>query len=206
MRLTALSRLPFFRLLAPNSSIPHPYPLQGLTMPSKVTEERFSVRVYKEYFNFAAAHFLIFSDGSRENLHGHNYKVEAEIEAPIGKADLVIDFIELKPVIREICNRFDHQILLPTDNPHLNIEVGEDMVSVTYQEKTRFSFPKEDVTILDIPNTSTEMLARYFASHLLKELPTLFDGTPYSLSISVEESPGQAGICKLYFEQPENKH
>ena len=32
--------------------------------------KRFGVRVYKQYFNFASSHFLIFADGTREALHG----------------------------------------------------------------------------------------------------------------------------------------
>ncbi len=38
--------------------------------------ETYAIRVYKQYFNFGSAHFLIFADGSREELHGHNYQVQ----------------------------------------------------------------------------------------------------------------------------------
>ena len=34
--------------------------------------ERYGIYVDKQYFNFNAAHFLIFADGTREELHGHN--------------------------------------------------------------------------------------------------------------------------------------
>ena len=41
---------------------------------------RFSIEVAKDYFNFASAHFLIFANGRREPLHGHNYQVSVAME------------------------------------------------------------------------------------------------------------------------------
>ncbi|MGH7811766.1 MAG: 6-carboxytetrahydropterin synthase, partial [Candidatus Binatia bacterium] len=38
----------------------------------------FSIEVAKDYFNFASAHFLIFANGRREPLHGHNYQVSVK--------------------------------------------------------------------------------------------------------------------------------
>ena len=64
--------------------------------------ERWSITVQKEYFNFAAAHFLIFPDGSKERLHGHNYRVYVEIEGELSEHGLVIDFKLVKPVVKEL--------------------------------------------------------------------------------------------------------
>ena len=44
-----------------------------MSIPKQPTE-RFGIRLDKQYFNFGSAHFLIFADGSREELHGHNYR------------------------------------------------------------------------------------------------------------------------------------
>ena len=57
--------------------------------------ESWSIDIQKEYFKFSAAHFLIFPDGTAERLHGHNYRVFAEIDAALSRHGLVLDF---KPV------------------------------------------------------------------------------------------------------------
>jgi len=47
---------------------------------------RFSIEVAKDYFNFASAHFLIFANGRREHLHGHNYQVSVAMEGELDRA------------------------------------------------------------------------------------------------------------------------
>ena len=78
-------------------------------MTHHLTETKFGVAVYKEKFNFCAAHFLIFADGTRESLHGHNYQVSVEIDGPVQKGDMVIDFMILKPIVKGICDTIDHK-------------------------------------------------------------------------------------------------
>ncbi|MCC6621156.1 MAG: 6-carboxytetrahydropterin synthase [Deltaproteobacteria bacterium] len=162
--------------------------------------ETWSVRVYKQYFNFGSAHFLIFGDGSREELHGHNYKVEVEVEGDTIAGDLVLDFIQFKPIVKGICDRLDHRMLLPLKNPNLQVSVLDDRVEARYRDGSFFCFPKKDVHLLDLPNTSTEMLARYIAQQILSELPARIpDARVRALEVSVEESPGQSGVYRLTF-------
>lgn len=164
------------------------------------TVERFSVRVYKQYFNFGSAHFLIFGDGSREELHGHNYKVEVEVSGDTIAGDLVLDFIQFKPIIKSVCDGLDHRTLLPRNNPHLEVIEKDDRIEARHRDGSWFSFPRRDVRILDITNTSTEMLARFIAHEVLRALPSRIpDARLKSLAVSVEESPGQAGVCTLEF-------
>ncbi|MFO0748685.1 MAG: 6-pyruvoyl tetrahydropterin synthase family protein [Myxococcota bacterium] len=163
--------------------------------------ESFSVRVYKQYFNFGSAHFLIFGDGSREELHGHNYKVEVAVEGETIAGDLVLDFILFKPIVKGICDELDHRMLLPAHNPNLVLTVLEDRIEALYRDGSFFCFPRKDVRILDLPNTSTEMLARFIAKEILARLPARIpDARILALEVQVEESPGQAGIYRVRFE------
>ena len=165
------------------------------------TSETWSVRVYKQYFNFGSAHFLIFGDGSREELHGHNYKVEVEVEGETMAGDLVLDFIQFKPIVRGICDRLDHRMLLPLKNPNLEVTPFEDRVEARYRDGSFFCFPRKDVHLLDLPNTSTEMLARYIAQQIIAELPgRIPEAKVRALEVSVEESPGQSGVYKVRFD------
>ena len=70
--------------------------------------ERFTtLYIDKESHKFSAAHYTIFSAEERERLHGHNYRVAVEIEAPLDPDGLVVDFIQVKPYIRAICDELD---------------------------------------------------------------------------------------------------
>jgi 6-pyruvoyltetrahydropterin/6-carboxytetrahydropterin synthase len=61
---------------------------------------------------FAAGHALRNYRGKCENVHGHNYRVQVTMEGedlnPIG---LLVDFTDLKKLIRAIVARLDHQFL-----------------------------------------------------------------------------------------------
>ena len=83
--------------------------------------ESYAIRVYKQYFNFGSAHFLIFADGTREPLHGHNYQARVKVEGDLDDGDVVIDFIPFKPLVKALCDALDHCTLLPRHNPHLEI-------------------------------------------------------------------------------------
>jgi 6-pyruvoyltetrahydropterin/6-carboxytetrahydropterin synthase len=166
---------------------------------SLIHNERFGIKVDKQYFNFCAAHFLIFEDGTREPLHGHNYHVTVELEGGLNQGDLVMDFIPFKPVVKELCDAMDHCTILPTENEKLQIRQSDEYVEVEFDGK-RFQFAAEDVRMLPLPNTSTECLARFIGQELTKAIKARFPDTTVSqLKIAVSESPGQAGwySCSL---------
>jgi hypothetical protein len=67
-----------------------------------------------------------------------------------------------------------------------------------HRDGSYFCFPRRDVRILDIPNTSTEMLARFIAGEILSALEKRIPGARLrGLEVQVEESPGQAGIYAI---------
>ncbi|MCK5782822.1 MAG: 6-carboxytetrahydropterin synthase QueD [Desulfobacterales bacterium] len=66
--------------------------------------------------HFAAAHNLLNYQGDCENLHGHNWKVEATVKTEeLDKAGLGIDFKILKKHTKEIMNYLDHKYLNDLD-------------------------------------------------------------------------------------------
>lgn len=156
---------------------------------------RFGVRLYKQRFNFASAHFLLFEDGRREELHGHNYQVRIELDgAGLDGAGMVADFIAIKPVIKAACDALDHRVLLPRDAPALKIQLSEAEVEVRVSDGARFVFPRRDVLVLPLANTSTELLARYLAGELERGLAAVMPAARIGrLRVEVEESGGQCG-------------
>lgn len=162
--------------------------------------ESFGVRVYKEYFNFAASHFLIFADGAREELHGHNYQVRVAVSGELGAGDLVLDFCQLKPIVRRFCKELDHRTLLPAHNERVHLTDDEDgqHLQVGFRRVDggidRFLFPRRDVVVLPIRNTSTERLAEHLAGQVLAAIAVENPEARLSrFEIEVEESSGQCG-------------
>jgi 6-pyruvoyltetrahydropterin/6-carboxytetrahydropterin synthase len=62
--------------------------------------------------DFASAHTLRDYPGQCANLHGHNWKVEAEVEAgELDELGMAVDFKHVKNVARAVAGRLDHQYL-----------------------------------------------------------------------------------------------
>lgn len=58
---------------------------------------------------FAAAHYLRGYKGKCEALHGHNWRVEIEAAFDrLDEAGLAIDYKDLKKILSEIIESFDH--------------------------------------------------------------------------------------------------
>ena len=160
--------------------------------------ESWSILLGKEYFKFSCAHFLIFADGSKERLHGHNYHVEVEIQGDLNDKGLVIDFLDAKPVIRELCDSLDEHWLVPGEHPELKIENLEDgHSSVVYREE-RYLAPTQEIYVLPINNTSVENLASWFGRELERRLVERFGPSQVRrLRVAISETPGQRGVYEI---------
>jgi 6-pyruvoyltetrahydropterin/6-carboxytetrahydropterin synthase len=157
----------------------------------------FSIRVYKQYFNFASSHFMLFQDGTREPLHGHNYRVQVRGNAQDLNDDMVFDFLNIKPIVREVCDSLDHKLLIPKNNPHLVIEEREKNYLLIARDESVFSIPQTDVLILPIENTSAERIAAYIAYQVREKVLLKYQFEFKELEIEVEETPGQSAIFIL---------
>ena len=62
--------------------------------------------------SFAAGHYLRNYKGKCENPHGHNYKVRVTLRGnELDRAGLLLDFRDLKEVMKQVIDRLDHQML-----------------------------------------------------------------------------------------------
>ncbi|WP_196594163.1 6-carboxytetrahydropterin synthase QueD [Pectinatus sottacetonis] len=62
--------------------------------------------------DFGAAHRIVGYPGKCNNLHGHNWKVEAVVYGKeLDKLGMLIDFKKLKKALREIIGELDHHYL-----------------------------------------------------------------------------------------------
>jgi 6-pyruvoyltetrahydropterin/6-carboxytetrahydropterin synthase len=62
--------------------------------------------------SFAAGHYLRDYKGKCENPHGHNYRVRVTLAGQaLDKAGLLVDFKDLKDLMKPVIERLDHQMM-----------------------------------------------------------------------------------------------
>lgn len=163
-----------------------------------MAKERWAIHLHKEYFKFSCAHFLIFPDGSKERIHGHNYNVDAEIEGQLTDKGIVIDFIQVKPVIRELCDWLDEHWILPGEHPELEIKNREDGHTEVKYREFNYLAPTEEIIVLPINNTSAENFSTWIGRELVKRIGERFGKTQIEkLRLSVSETSGQWGVYRF---------
>lgn len=156
--------------------------------------DTFEITVGKDDLYFAAAHFIPFDSGVCETLHGHNYRVAVTLAGRLAETGWVHDFIAVKEAMEGLLAEIDHRTLLPSSNPRLEIEEDGDAVTVRCGPR-RFVFPRGDVAILPITNTTAELLAAHLAEGLAGALGEEAWSTVERLEMEVEEAPGQSARC-----------
>jgi len=155
--------------------------------------------VAKDYFNFASAHFLVFSNGQREPLHGHNYQVSVVMEGELDSAGVVLDFISFKPLVKRICDGLDHRTLIQTASPVIALRQRPYEIEIRYKQQ-KIILPRQDVILLPLVNTSTELLAEYVAGEIRRKVRRNFPRSKILyLEVGVEEARGQRGFFRGEF-------
>jgi 6-pyruvoyl-tetrahydropterin synthase len=153
------------------------------------------INVYGPELRFAAAHFATFGGGC-EALHGHNYTVAVQLEGELSAESWVFDFGGLRRLVAALCQELDHAFLLPTENQELAVERGEGHYHVGFAER-RYVIPEADVRPLPIDNSTAERLAEWLADRLAGQLRSCGAGNLSSLTVTVEEAPGQSASFTL---------
>lgn len=161
-----------------------------------MSEESYHVRVTKDYLVFSAAHFITYNGNVCERLHGHNYRVAAEIYGPLDENHYVVDFVLLRDTLKRIVDQLDHHVLLPTQHSLIRVVERDGEVEATFENR-RWVFPGDDCVLLPMPNTTAEQLAKFIAHDLTQQLSTSHSTRYSRLVIAVDENDGQQGICEL---------
>lgn len=154
-----------------------------------MTAPRYVLRLAKEDFKFAAAHFTLFPDGTGELLHGHNFRVAVELAGAEPDAlGLLVDVAQVKERIREVCDGLDEHTLIPEKTALLSLREEGDEIEIVFGAR-RYRLPRNDVTLLPLANVTIELLARHVWEALA---PSLAGSAVFELRVSVEETAGQS--------------
>lgn len=130
---------------------------------------QFEVCISKADFKFNCAHFIVF-EGFRERLHGHNYQMAVKVigDGHLGNDGYLIDFGDIKKVVRNICKEMNEYFICPMKSPELNISVNDEQVCVSCPDGASFCFPSSDCAMLPIMHSSAEELSHYFWCKTIK--------------------------------------
>ncbi len=155
----------------------------------------FHVRIADDDLVFSAAHFITLEGGACERLHGHSYRVAAEMYGPLNDCRYVVDFLVVKNALKSIVAGLDHRVLLPTQHPAIRVSSQPGEIEVKFADR-RWVFPPDDCLLLPIANTTTEMLAQYVGERLAAAIES-FGVLPLRVRIEIGEGSGFATICDL---------
>ncbi len=155
---------------------------------------RYRVRVTKDHLVFSAAHFITIGDWC-ERLHGHNWRVAAEIEGPLDENHFVVDFIALRDQLQKLVNELDHSLLIPMQHPQMPVTVSDREVEIRFGDR-RWVIPRDECRLLPIEQTTAELLARYLAQALRDRMSGSLPQR-HQVQMEVEENFGQWAICVL---------
>jgi 6-pyruvoyltetrahydropterin/6-carboxytetrahydropterin synthase len=87
---------------------------------------------------FAAGHALRGYRGKCENPHGHNYRVQVTLAGEaLDQIGLLYDFKDLKLLMNEVVDRFDHQYLNDLEPFREENPSAENMARYFYRELSR---------------------------------------------------------------------
>jgi 6-pyruvoyltetrahydropterin/6-carboxytetrahydropterin synthase len=153
----------------------------------------------KDYLVFSAAHFITYDGNVCEPLHGHNYRVAAEVHGPLDENHYVVDFIALRETLKQIVDELDHRVLLPTEHNEIKVEEGATEVVATFGDR-RWVFPRGDCVLLPVANTTTELLAQHIGRRLVNELRAKVGWQPEQVRLEIDDCFGHVAVCDLDIE------
>jgi 6-pyruvoyltetrahydropterin/6-carboxytetrahydropterin synthase len=156
----------------------------------------FHVRIANDDLVFSAAHFITLQGGVCERLHGHSYRVAAEVYGPLNDSCYVVDFLVVRDALKGIVAGLDHRVLLPTQHPAIHVSTQQGEVEATFADR-RWRFPADDCVLLPIANTTGETLAQYIGEQLAAALKSSCGVSPAHVRTEIAEGTGFAAICDL---------
>jgi 6-pyruvoyltetrahydropterin/6-carboxytetrahydropterin synthase len=115
---------------------------------------------------FAAGHYLRNYKGKCENPHGHNYRVRITLAGKeLDKAGLLLDFKDLREVMKHVIDRLDHQMINDLE-PFTSLNPSAENLARYFYEQTNGKLRDDtagrvqvkDVTIWETDETT----ATYF--------------------------------------------
>ncbi|RLG83949.1 MAG: 6-carboxytetrahydropterin synthase [Thermoprotei archaeon] len=133
---------------------------------------------------FDVSHYTKGASSKCMNIHGHTFKLSVEVEGFINEdTGMVIDFIILKKIVREIINEYDHKVIVPKK------DVGKISIKGPFNAEMK---------VIDYPEATTEYIALDIAKRIYEKLKM-------PVRVKLYEGENNYVIITWGFEQSEQK-
>jgi 6-pyruvoyl-tetrahydropterin synthase len=113
-----------------------------------------------------------------------------EIASDLDSNFFVVDFIELKKDLKSIVKPLDHFILIPDKSKNLEVQISDESVHIRTKSGKKYMFPSSEVKFLPLPETTSELLAKYIYDQLKLKY------TDKKIKVRIEESKSTSAIYK----------
>lgn len=144
---------------------------------------------------YSACHFIP-NHEKCSRLHGHSYVLRLRLEGEIGEHGMLMDFVELKKMLRKMMDEMDHAVLLPAKSDIVSIEKKDGYVYAECNGR-KYMFPETDVRMLDVPTTTAEEMTKMMAERMAREVK--IPSNVRSLSVGLDEERGQTAWYTVGF-------
>lgn len=134
----------------------------------------------KSEASFDSAHFLAGYEGKCSNLHGHRWRIIAQIQAEeletAGQlCGMVLDFGDFKRVLAELADDYDHALIIETGS---------------LKERTKEALLDENFRLIEVPFRPTaENFARLFFERLQEQGFDVYE-------VEVYETPNNCAVYR----------
>lgn len=154
--------------------------------------EHYRVHIRKEELKFSAAHMTVYPDGTKEALHGHNYRTEISFDLADVSLNAMIDFSIFKKAIRQVSGAWDEKVLLAKSCPFMK-DFRQSAGEIEFKLcGKRYVLPADEVVLLPLDNITTETLAEQFCKEMIEKLdPKIMTKNLMGIQVCVEEISGQ---------------
>jgi 6-pyruvoyltetrahydropterin/6-carboxytetrahydropterin synthase len=158
---------------------------------AKTLQKIYEIRIRKDALKFASSHMTVFADGTKESLHGHHYQPTVTVQFKDPSFKKMIAFSEIKTGMKKIAALWDEKVLLASENPHFKIlKQSKDSLEFSLCGK-KYLLPRDEIVMLKVDNVTCEALAASYYEFLEMELDLFENKNIQSVSVYIEESPGQ---------------
>lgn len=145
--------------------------------------------VESDHFNFDYSHFLPWHRGKCADFHGHSSKITVAVKGYPDQKGMVVDFSEVKRVVKEVLDSVDHKVFVPSYTVKKKARTS---VRIEFQSKGRrhlLVLPRTEVCILPGEQDSTiENISHMLGVQVLDRLPM----NVHTVAITANEGIGKA--------------
>lgn len=151
--------------------------------------------VSKDEHKFSCAHMTLFPDGTKERLHGHNFRVSVVVELASDRGFL--DFARLKAVLASLCAELREHLLMPSLAKEVRVVSSSGESTEMEVAGKKYVVPTDDLVWLPVRNVVVESLAEYLWGRVMAQVRSdLLAADAVALEVSVTEGPGQGATFR----------